>query len=863
MSLRKLFIVILSVIFVVMDMLAADRLFVDAFNIEAGQTKIVTVSLDNETKYTGFQFELSLPDGLEVVVPQDPTRAFSLSSRCSKTHTLTTNRLDGSTWRVACFSVQNTPLTGVSGPIVEFKVKASGIFSGGPLLLSDVHCADMSNKDVSLPDCGFNVGDAEINSIYMADFGITPGHSKTVYVDLENESPFTAFQFDILMPDGLSVIPDGVSLSRRVSSDHVLATKQFDDGRIRVVCFSATNSAISDNSGHLVDIVVEADMDVKGKQNIDIRNVTFTRSDGREYTLDNVSAAVNIELIPLESIKLNPETLSMFMDQKTKLDVVATPDDAYTGNLLWTSSDVTVISVDDEGTVVPAGHGTATVTVSSEATGLSASCDISVAKPVSVSASGPTILKAKQTVQLSASVKLQAEDKRVKWSTDNSDVIRLSSNGLVEAIAVGTAVVTASTVGGYSDTIEIIVEPTPVESIKLSKTELKLELNEQSRLYATVYPYLATNMDFVWSSSNTDVASVDKDGLVSGISVGKAIITATATDGSGVFAECSVEVVEFHVSEISTDVVKIKDLYYRIDRESHTATLINHKDYRYNLVNANILGCFSFEEADYITTKIDDNAIVGYYTVSVTVPPTVVNVGNSAFLGCSRLEKVTLESGDTPICLGYRFIDTSCVKSIYLGRELTADSDRDVFFRCKAEEIVIGDLVVNLPASYFYGCLKLTSVTLGASLSSVPMRLFMECSSLKKITIPASVTSIGIQAFCECPLTDIVVESAVPSELDISGFDTTTYSEATLYVPAGCKDIYSQTYPWSNFYNIEEVGMSGVDAPLTESPVDIYIYGPGGSLLYDGAFENRPVLSPGVYIIIDKRSGKAVKQYLK
>lgn len=123
MSLRKLFIVILSVIFVVMDMLAADRLFVDAFNIEAGQTKIVTVSLDNETKYTGFQFELSLPDGLEVVVPQDPTRAFSLSSRCSKTHTLTTNRLDGSTWRVACFSVQNTPLTGVSGPIVEFKVK--------------------------------------------------------------------------------------------------------------------------------------------------------------------------------------------------------------------------------------------------------------------------------------------------------------------------------------------------------------------------------------------------------------------------------------------------------------------------------------------------------------------------------------------------------------------------------------------------------------------------------------------------------------------------------------------------------------------------------------------------------------------
>lgn len=72
---------------------------------------------------------------------------------------------------------------------------------------------------------------------------------------------------------------------------------------------------------------------------------------------------------------------------------------------------------------------------------------------------------------------------------------------------------------------------TPVQEITLDKTEIQLLPTGTESLIATVEPSTATDQSVVWSSSDTAVATVDSNGVVTAKNVGTATITATTTDG--------------------------------------------------------------------------------------------------------------------------------------------------------------------------------------------------------------------------------------------------------------------------------------------------------------------------------------------
>lgn len=81
-----------------------------------------------------------------------------------------------------------------------------------------------------------------------------------------------------------------------------------------------------------------------------------------------------------------------------------------------------------------------------------------------------------------------------------------------------------------------------VNAITLNKTELRLIVGESEGLVATVGPDSAADKTVTWKSSEESVATVDSDGVVKAVSKGTTTIKATANDGSGVYAECSVKV---------------------------------------------------------------------------------------------------------------------------------------------------------------------------------------------------------------------------------------------------------------------------------------------------------------------------------
>ncbi|MBQ6050562.1 MAG: Ig domain-containing protein [Bacteroidaceae bacterium] len=84
-------------------------------------------------------------------------------------------------------------------------------------------------------------------------------------------------------------------------------------------------------------------------------------------------------------------------------------------------------------------------------------------------------------------------------------------------------------------------EMVKVESITLSQTSLELTVDDIETIEATVFPENA-HQKVNWSSSNETVATVDENGVVTAIEEGTAIITCTATDGSGVSATCEVTI---------------------------------------------------------------------------------------------------------------------------------------------------------------------------------------------------------------------------------------------------------------------------------------------------------------------------------
>ncbi|MDM8203318.1 Ig-like domain-containing protein [Faecalicoccus acidiformans] len=142
----------------------------------------------------------------------------------------------------------------------------------------------------------------------------------------------------------------------------------------------------------------------------------------------------------------------------------------------------------------------------------------------------------------------------IKWSVDSDSLpagLNLdASTGVISGTptAEGGSTFTVTAANAYgSDSREFtlkIEKPTfiPVTGVKLNKDSLTLQEKGSDTLTATVEPADATNQDVIWKSSDTSIATVSEDGTVTAISAGNATITATAADGSGKSASCSVTV---------------------------------------------------------------------------------------------------------------------------------------------------------------------------------------------------------------------------------------------------------------------------------------------------------------------------------
>lgn len=131
--------------------MAADRLYVEDFTLDAGETATVEILLDNEITYSAIQADLYLPDGLSIVM-DDGDYDFILTDRKGKNHTISALLQPDGAVRILIASQTSKTISGNSGALAVFQVTAEDDFAGGTILLSNVVASEANAVRHVLPD---------------------------------------------------------------------------------------------------------------------------------------------------------------------------------------------------------------------------------------------------------------------------------------------------------------------------------------------------------------------------------------------------------------------------------------------------------------------------------------------------------------------------------------------------------------------------------------------------------------------------------------------------------------------------------------------------------------------------------------
>ncbi len=261
-------------------------------------------------------------------------------------------------------------------------------------------------------------------------------------------------------------------------------------------------------------------------------------------------AECRIEVVQFaEEIVISQKTLKLRAGETTILNASVLPTNSYNKAVTWQSSDKSIATVDNNGTVKAISGGEAKITVTSvENPEIKDVCTVTVIQPVTDIALNKSALELTEdeSEQLIATVLPEnATNKSVNWTSSDISVAMVSPDGTVYAVKPGQATIMATSEdGGFVALCKVTVKAKIIvaESLALSITNADMTVGETMQLSATVLPENTTNKNIRWSSTNSNIATVTETGLVSALKEGNAQIIASTTDGTNLSAICEISV---------------------------------------------------------------------------------------------------------------------------------------------------------------------------------------------------------------------------------------------------------------------------------------------------------------------------------
>ena len=549
--------------------------------------------------------------------------------------------------------------------------------------------------------------------------------------------------------------------------------------------------------------------------------VTVTTEDGGKTASCKVT--VKAKAVNVTEVTLDRTELTLTEGETGTLTATVKPDNADNRKVTWISDKTDVATVDGDGRVTAVKAGVATVTVTTEDGGKTASCKVTV-KAKAVNVTEVTLdrteltLTEGETGTLTATVKPDnADNRKVTWISDKTDVATVDGDGRVTAVKAGVATVTVTTEdGGKTASCKVTVKAkaVPVTGVEVNPWVVTLSVRGTSKLSYTIRPADATNQNVKWESESPSVATVDSEGNVQGVAAGTAKICVTTEDG-GFKSYCTVTVKK------AESKFEVGGLWYEYFYGPNLARVIPDPDGSKYGGNISIPGQIEYGGITYSVVHIGSRAFYECADLkSVTLGEGIKYIGAWAFYNCPNLERITFSSTMNSFDTGNP-VFVRCPKLEIVTTPKTSESQRYYFYTHD------GALYRHCYYSAYTGTFRketealswLPEKTTGVFAIKDGVEVIddfsLSLTGIDKIIIPESVKYIGPKFFndSKTPLEielnwrtkeDIDRISTIESDPSRFFFVHTDRSAVKVTVPKGTKSLYESHWLWSHLGGIEE-----------------------------------------------------------
>lgn len=270
-------------------------------------------------------------------------------------------------------------------------------------------------------------------------------------------------------------------------------------------------------------------------------------------TVGNVKAEKEVKVVvPIESVSLSGDD-SILKGESKRLTATINPEDTTDDKTItWSSDNEDVLFVDQNGQMRGIKEGTANVkaVVAGKETTKQITVNEIHIDSITIDGDQEFEMVKNQTKNLSAKINpdnTTDDDKNVTWTSNKEDVAKVDNNGKVTALKEGEATITAK-VGTHETSVKVNVKEIHINSVVINELDDEFTRGDEFKFSASYTPENTTdeNKTVEWSSSNTDVGTIDQEGNFVALKEGTTTITAKI---GNIKAEREVTVIENHVDD--------------------------------------------------------------------------------------------------------------------------------------------------------------------------------------------------------------------------------------------------------------------------------------------------------------------------